>query len=141
MDEERSWLEKRRIPFRVFVNYDGGGFNYYIWEFQAFAHAHKFNSYLNISSKHMRMFAEDEEGYLHSLQNDAYRGYTIVTSSSGGNNPPYTASYGVVPVQSDGTCSQINHQACGTQYQTEEDAHAGANIAARKFIDSKVSKK
>lgn len=73
-------------------------------------------------------------------QNDTYKGYVIVTGSSGGASHPYTADFGIAVVQTDGTCGPIENHVCDAQYQTEMEAHAVANIAARRLIDSTVSK-
>lgn len=73
-------------------------------------------------------------------QNDIYKGYTIVTDSSGGNSPPYTAGFGVAPVKSDGTHGPVENRICDARYQTEDEAHTAANIAARMFIDTKKSR-
>lgn len=70
-------------------------------------------------------------------QSDNYKGYAIVTSSSGGNKPPYTASFGVSKVKLNGMLDPVESHVCEGKYNTEDEAHAAANIAARKLIDSK----
>lgn len=74
------------------------------------------------------------------LQENPYKGYHVVTSSSGGKNPPYTASFGIALIQPDGTNGLIEGESCGTSYQTEQEAHIAANIAARERIDSILKK-
>lgn len=70
-------------------------------------------------------------------QSDSYKGYAIVTSSSRGNNHPYTASFSVSKVKPDGMLDPVKSHVCEGKYNTEDEAHAAANIAARKLIDSK----
>lgn len=68
-------------------------------------------------------------------QENPYKGYHIVTSSSGGNAQPYTASFGIAKIMPDGTNGPTESHRCDGAYQTEQEAHAAANLAARQFID------
>lgn len=74
-------------------------------------------------------------------QENPYKGYHIVTSSSGGAGPPFTATFGVTRVRPDGTIDPMDTRPCKVTYQTEQEAHAAANVAAREFIDSMLTKK
>mgnify|MGYP001565268060 CR=1 FL=1 len=74
-------------------------------------------------------------------QENLYKGYHVVTSSSGSAGPPFTANFGVARVLPDGTIGPLDTRPCKVTYQTEEEAHAAANVAAREFIDSMLAKK
>ena len=74
-------------------------------------------------------------------QENSYKGYHVVTSSSGGASPPFTATFGVAQVLPDGTIGPTDTRTCKATYQTEQEAHAAANVAAREFIDSMLAKK
>lgn len=74
-------------------------------------------------------------------QENPYKGYHIVTSASGGTSPPYTATFGVAQALPDDTVGPTDTRRCGDTYQTEQEAHAAANVAARKFIDSMPANK
>lgn len=73
-------------------------------------------------------------------QDNPYKGYHIVTSSSEGKNPPYTATFGIAQVMPDGTNGPTETHRCDAIYQTEQEAHAAANLAARQFINSILKK-
>lgn len=68
-----------------------------------------------------------------------YRGYHITTHSSGGTSPPYCASFDVTEVLPNGEMGSTEHHECDGTYQSEDDAHAAANVAARHYIDASVS--
>lgn len=68
-------------------------------------------------------------------QENPYKGYHIVTSSSGGNTPTYTASFGIAKIMPDGANGPTESHRCNGAYQTEQEAHAAANLAARQLID------
>ena len=69
-------------------------------------------------------------------QENPYKGYHIVTSSSGDASPPYSATFGIAEARPDGTIGPTETRHCNTTYQTEQEAHLAANVAARAFIDS-----
>ena len=69
-------------------------------------------------------------------QENPYKGYHIVTSSSGGASAPYTATFGIAEARPDGAIGPTDTRHCDTTYQTAQEAHAAANVAARAFIDS-----
>lgn len=73
-------------------------------------------------------------------QENPYKGYHIVTSSSGDAGPPFTATFCVARLLPDGTTGPTDTQPCKATYQTEQEAHAAANIAARGFVDSMLAK-
>ena len=70
-----------------------------------------------------------------------YKGHHVVTSSAGGASPPFTATFGIARVLPDGTIGPTDTRPCKATYQTEQEAHAAANVAAREFIDSISAKK
>ena len=73
-------------------------------------------------------------------QENLYRGYHIVTSSSGGTSPPYTATFRIAEARADGTIGPTDTRHCDTTYQIAQEAHAAANVAARALIDSILAK-
>ena len=72
---------------------------------------------------------------------DLYKGYHIVTSSSGGTIPPYVATFGVAEALPDGTSGPTLTRNCGATFQTEQEAHAVADARAREFVDSLLKEK
>lgn len=74
-------------------------------------------------------------------QENPYKGYHIVTSSSGGTNPPYTATFGVAEAKPDGTIGPTDSRHCDTMCHTAQEAHAVAYLAARAFIESMLESK
>ena len=72
-------------------------------------------------------------------QENLYKGYHIVTSSSGSASPPYTATFGIAEARPDGTIGPTDTRHCDTMHQTTQEAHAAANVAARAVIDSLVN--
>lgn len=69
-----------------------------------------------------------------------YKGYFVTTSSSGGNNPPYLASYGITKILPGGLAAPTEVIACTDNCQTEQEAHAAATVAARRHIDELTQK-
>lgn len=57
----RQWCQDRDIPIALFINYDGGGYNFHIFEFQALEHATAFMAAFEIQGER-RLWAEDENG-------------------------------------------------------------------------------
>jgi hypothetical protein len=47
----RNWCRASDIEVRVFENYDGGGFNFYIFEFTSMDHAKTFAEQFNITGE------------------------------------------------------------------------------------------
>jgi len=54
--EMAKWCESRGIPVRIFLTYDGGGFNGHIFEFRKLKHAMRFMTRFDIA--HGRMWIE-----------------------------------------------------------------------------------
>ena len=74
-------------------------------------------------------------------QSNPYKGYHIYTHSSGGTQPPYTATFGFAEARAGGDVGPIETVQCNGKYQTEPEAHAAANVAARQHIDALVARK
>lgn len=66
LDEFRRWRDEYKIQLRVFDNYDGSGWNYFICEFQTLEHAQAFMKHFNITGDR-KLWAEDKDGHNHYL--------------------------------------------------------------------------
>ena len=73
-------------------------------------------------------------------QLNPYRNYHIYTHSSGGLYPPYTATFDFAEIRANGTVGTAQNVQCNGTYQTEEEAHVAANIAARRYIDALIDR-
>ena len=62
------------------------------------------------------------------------KNYQIVTCTSGGYEPPFTASFRIEIVLSDGAINPTEMVHCEGKYPTMDVAHATANMAARQYI-------
>lgn len=67
--EQWDWCKAQHYPFRVFINYDGGGYNHHIVEFQALEHARAYMRQFGISGSY-RLYAEDVGGGIHYLNDE-----------------------------------------------------------------------
>ncbi len=70
-DEQWDWCDGQGIPFRVFVNSDGGGYNHHTVEFQSLEAARAFASHFGIEG-HRRLYAEDADGKVHYLESNQH---------------------------------------------------------------------
>lgn len=62
----RLWREAAEIPMKAFENFDGGGFNFYICEFETLEHAETFRDHFQIHGE-KTLWAEDAKGGIHYL--------------------------------------------------------------------------
>jgi len=62
--EGRDWCQEQEVPVRVFTNFDGGGFNFYIFEFQLLEDARAFAKHLDIRGERS-IWIEDENQKIH----------------------------------------------------------------------------
>jgi hypothetical protein len=60
-----KWRDEANIPVRVFENFDGGGFNFYICEFDTLADAERFRQDFKLTGD--PLWGEDAEGKIHYL--------------------------------------------------------------------------
>jgi hypothetical protein len=65
LESVRKWGDEANIPVRFFENFDGGGFNYYICEFDTLADAERFRQDFKLTGD--RLWGEDAEGKIHYL--------------------------------------------------------------------------
>jgi hypothetical protein len=64
----KKWGDEANIPVRVFEKFDGGGFNYYICEFDTFAAAERFQQ--DFKLKGDPVWGEDADGKIHYLPSE-----------------------------------------------------------------------
>jgi hypothetical protein len=65
-----------------------------------------------------------------------YQGYHIYTHSAGGASPPYTAAFGFAKAEANGAIGPVEDVQCTGTYETEHEAHAAANVEARRHVDA-----
>ena len=65
LEEVRKWRDEANIPVRVFENFDGGGFNFYICEFDTLADAERFRQDFKLTGD--PLWGEDAAGKSHYL--------------------------------------------------------------------------
>lgn len=70
LDAVRTWRDTTQISVTVFENFDGGGFNYYICEFQTLEDACAFRRHFGIK-EHNTLWIEDVDGRVHYLNEPA----------------------------------------------------------------------
>jgi hypothetical protein len=70
-----------------------------------------------------------------------YKGYHIVTSSSGGASPPYCGSFSVTELLPKGQLGPTTTHSCSGTFPSEQEAHRAAGVAARLLIDSLIAEK
>ena len=64
--EHMAWCNSHNMHAKLFVNYDGGGYNFNIFEFIKIEDAKEFMLQFDISGEHM-LWAEDTQGNIHYL--------------------------------------------------------------------------
>ena len=62
----RAWAKSREIRVNIFENFDGGGFNFYVCEFETLYNATLFRTDFCIEA-HNSLWGEDAEGQIHYL--------------------------------------------------------------------------
>ena len=62
----RAWAKIRDIRLKIFENFDGGGFNFYICEFETLDNATLFRTDFSIEANNS-LWGEDAEGQIHYL--------------------------------------------------------------------------
>lgn len=70
LDAVRKWRDTTQISVTVFENFDGGGFNFYICEFQTLEDACVFRRHFGIK-EHNTLWIEDVDGHIHYLNEPA----------------------------------------------------------------------
>lgn len=65
-DEAHRWAETHNRTLKVFTNFDGGGFNFYICEFLNLADAEQFLLAFPCHTDD-KIWAEDTEGKIHDI--------------------------------------------------------------------------
>lgn len=65
-----QWVKQQGFPLKVFENYDGGGYNFHIFEFQEIAHARVFMLAFDIRGAR-KLWGEDSQRRIHYLDEDA----------------------------------------------------------------------
>ncbi len=68
VEAAKKWGNETHIPVRVFENFDGGGFNYYICEFDTLAAAERFQQ--DFKLKGDPVWGEDADGKIHYLPSE-----------------------------------------------------------------------
>lgn len=66
LEAVRTWRDATQISVTVFENFDGGGFNFYICEFQTLEDAGVFRRHFGIK-EHNTLWVEDGDGHIHYL--------------------------------------------------------------------------
>ena len=62
--EAFAWAETRNMRLKIFTDFDGGGFNFYICEFEILDNAILFRTDFSIDAD-KSLWAEDVEGKIH----------------------------------------------------------------------------
>jgi hypothetical protein len=63
--EKVEWCEQQQFRFRVYGNYDGGGYNYYVFIFYSPSQAEAFRSHYDLPDKPVTYFQCDGWHYCH----------------------------------------------------------------------------
>ncbi len=62
----QEWCDARGTAVKVFVSFDGGGYNHHVLEFQTLDDASTFMEFFGIT-RERSLWAEDTEGKMHYL--------------------------------------------------------------------------
>jgi hypothetical protein len=79
MEAVYAWRETTQIPVKVFENFDGGGFNYYICEFETLGDAEAFRTHFKIQGD-KTLWGEDAQGNVHYLSGATHESRRAVVS-------------------------------------------------------------
>lgn len=66
LDPVRAWRDATKTPMKAFTNFDGGGFNFYICEFETLKDAEAFRHHFQIHGE-KTLWAEAADGSIHYL--------------------------------------------------------------------------